>query len=113
MVIGFFKSGRTFDSLNQNRITYSYGIENEEPKKENISIYLIVICILAGMGAILLGGFLIYKFGCKKKNYIIESDGSSSIDNKTKFEKVNVKDKSTSRSVLSNKVKVINYVENN
>jgi hypothetical protein len=113
MVIGFFKSGRTFDSLSQNRITYSYGIENEEPKKENISIYLIVICILAGMGAILLGGFLIYKFGCKKKNYIIESDGSSSIDNKTKFEKVNVKDKSTSRSVLSNKVKVINYVENN
>ena len=113
MVIGFFTSGRTFDSLSQNRITYFYGIENEEPKKGTISIYLIVICILAGMSAILLGGFLIYKFGCKKKNYIIESDtGSSSIDNRSKFEKVNVKDKSTSRSI-SNQVKVINYVENN
>ena len=115
MVIGFFTSGRTFDSLSQNRITYSYGIESEEPKKDTISIYLIVICILAGMGAILLGGFIIYKFGCKKKNYIIESDiGSSSIDNKSKFEKVNVKEKSTSRiRSINNQVKVINYVENN
>ena len=115
MVIGFFKSGRTFDSLSQNRITYSYGIEVEESKKKNVSIYLIVICILAGMGTILLGGFLIYKFGCKKKKYIerIESDGgSSSIDNRSKFEKENIKEKSTSRRILGNEVKVINYVEN-
>jgi hypothetical protein len=113
MVLGFFTSGRTFDSLSQNRITYSYGIEDEEAKKENISIYLIVICILAGMAAILLGGFLIYKFGCKKKHYIIEeSDGGGSpISHRRKFEKVNLKDKSTSRSI-NNRIKVINFVDN-
>ena len=113
MVIGFFKSGRTFDSLSQNRITYSYGIENEEPKKENISIYLIVICILVGLSAILLGGFLIYKFGCKKKRYTTEESdgGSSSIPHKKQFEKVNTKDKSTSRSI-NNNIKIINYVDN-
>jgi hypothetical protein len=113
MVIGFFTSGRTFDSLSQNRITYSYGIENEEPKKENISIYLIVICILVGLSAILLGGFLIYKFGCKKKRYTTEESdgGSSSIPHKKQFEKVNTKDKSTSRSI-NNNIKIINYVDN-
>ena len=113
MVLGFFKSGRTFDSLSQNRITYSYGIENEEPKAGGVSIYLIVICILVGLAAILLGGFLIYKLGCQKKNYIIEeSDGGHSpISHKRKFEKVNIKDKSTSRSI-SNNMKVINFVDN-
>ena len=113
IVIGFFTSGRTFDSLSQNRITYSYGIEDEEVKKDNLSIYLIVICILVGMAAILLGGFLIYKFGCKKKHYIIEeSDGGSShVSHKRKFEKVNLKDKSTSRSI-NNNIKVINFVDN-
>ena len=113
MVIGFFISGRTFDSLSQNRITYSYGIENEETKKGNIPIYLIVICILVGMAAILLGGFLIYKLGCKKKHYIIEESdgGSSSVSNKNKFGKVNLKDQSTSRSI-KNQIKVINFVDN-
>ena len=122
-VIGEFPDGRTLDSMNKNQIIFIYNMndeinkdnekENNQDKNGNVPIYTIVIIILASMAAVLFGGFLIYKLGCKNRHYMIEESdgGSSSIKPKSKFEQMNFKEKSTTRNI-HNDFKVINFVNN-
>ena len=54
-------------------------------------------------------GFLIYKFACKKKNYIAEESLSSSSNNsnRKKFQEISVKEKSSTRTIKN--IKVIRF----
>ena len=100
-VIGKFPNGRTLDSLNKNEVTLTYILENNDKKETNgIPFYfIIIIIIVAGLATILVGGFLIYKFCCKKKKYVNEDSEVSSVKQRSKFEDISLKEKSSSRNL--------------
>ena len=111
-VIGEFPDGRTLDSMTKNEITFYYSMETEEiDKKKGVPLYLIVIIIAAAMAFIVFCGFLIYKIGCKKKVYLIDETNGSSIRNKSKFEELSSKEKSSTRN-MGDKIHVIKYMNN-
>ena len=109
-VIGEFPDGRTLDSQNQNKITYTYAIDEEEKKNKGLPLYSIIIIIVASMAIIVGFGFLIYKFACRKKKYLIDdqSDNGSSLKNRSKFGDISIKEKSSNRGIR-NEVKIIKY----
>ena len=110
-VIGEFPDGRTLDSMTQNQITFTYYIEDDKKEREGVPLYLIIIIIAAGMACIVFCGFLIYKLGCKKKHYLIDESNGSTIRNKSKFEELSSKEKSSTRN-MGDKIHVIKYMEN-
>jgi len=98
------------DSQNQNKITYTYAIDEEEKKNKGLPLYSIIIIIVASMAIIVGFGFLIYKFACRKKKYLIDdqSDNGSSFKNRSKFGDISIKEKSSNRGIR-NEVKIIKY----
>ena len=116
-VIGKFEDGRTLDSLSQNMNTYEISLDepDEDIKgKGEFPIYAIVIIIVVGLGVLLAGGFLLYKFLFKKKEYNEEEMNDEVDVQNGDFEAV--KTRSTRRRSISNTKKIIkfeNYSTNN
>ena len=113
-VIGEFPDGRTLDSLNKNKVIFSYVLEEDAEdnnKNEGLPLYTIIIIIVVGMAVIVAAGFIIYKLACKKKKYPIDDSLSSSScnnnNNRKKFHEVSVKEKSSTRNIKN--VKVIKF----
>ena len=106
-VIGKFSDGRTLDSLRQNELEFEYAVEEpeDEVKGGGFPIYAIIIIIVVGLGVLLAGGFLLYKFFFKKKGDRLEENEDVDANNND-FEQV--KTKSTRRSI-SNDKKVIKF----
>ena len=93
--------------MRQNELEFEYAVEEpeDEVKGGGFPIYAIIIIIVVGLGVLLAGGFLLYKFFFKKKGDRLEENEDVDANNND-FE--NVKTKSTRRSI-SNDKKVIKF----
>ena len=109
-VIGEFPDGRTLDSLNKNKVSYVFVLDDNSNNDNNsgLPVYTVVLIIVGSMAITVGAGFLLYKFACKKRNSMLEESNGSTFKNRSKFEEISVKDKSSSRPI-GNKVKVIKF----
>ena len=107
-VIGEFPDGRTLDSINDNIVNYVYALDEEiEEEKKGFPSYAIAIIIIVGLGVILTGAFLVYKFFIKNKKNNKENEIQSPSQ-----QNVNELNQKSSERDIKNSVKVINFEEN-
>ena len=109
-VIGEFPDGRTLDSINDNEVNFVYVLDEEiEEEKKGFPSYAIAIIIIVGLGVILTGAFLVYKFFLKNKKNNIGKENE--IQNPSQ-QNVNELNQKSSERDIKNSVKVINFEEN-
>ena len=111
-VIGVLPDGRTLDS-SKNQAIHAYSLIEQGPNtdeknndsKKGIPLYTIILIIVAALFAILVGGFLIYKYFIKKSTF-----EKIAVDSVKQSQYTDVKPNKHKRSI-SNKEKIISYVE--
>ena len=109
-VIGEFPDGRTLDSINDNEVNFVYALDEEiEEEKKGFPSYAIAIIIIVGLGVILTGAFLVYKFFLKNKKNNIGKENEIQSPSQQNVNELNQK---SSERDIKNSVKVINFEEN-
>ena len=111
-VIGEFPDGKTLDSINQNEAIFEYALDEQEDEKGSFPVYAIVIIIVVALAIILVGSFFVYKFLIKKRNNTSISEVNQ-FGTQKKIETENEINPKSSKRSISNKVKIVNYQENN
>ena len=91
-------------------MNFVYALDEEiEEEKKGFPSYAIAIIIIVGLGVILTGAFLVYKFFLKNKKNNIGKENEIQSPSQQNVNELNQK---SSERDIKNSVKVINFEEN-